>query len=220
MAKASFEYHKQVEQLFKSARDKKYPKNQIIRYQGDSLAEVYLIRKGYVKAYTILDSGDTRTMFLLGPGDIFPIAFSLSLDWEKYTVRYFYQTLTDVEVLVQDALELRDQIQNKPEMANAYLAYMASSNDAIIRQLEAMKNKSATEKVIVLLPYLVEKIGKQTKPGTYKLEIKVSHQEIADLSGVTRETATTLIKKLEGRGIIKQERNTWIVRTDNLPANL
>jgi CRP-like cAMP-binding protein len=220
MANGVSTYHKRVEELFKNARAKKYPKNQIIRYQGDALTEIYLIKKGYVKAYTILDSGDTRTMFLLGPGDIFPIAFSLTMDWENYSVRYFYQSLTDVEVLAQDAGDLKRQIDTKPEMTTIYLAYMAASNEAIMRQLEAMKNKSATEKVVVLLPYLVDKLGKQTKPGVYKLEIKVSHQEIADLSGVTRETATTLIKKLEARGIIKQQRSTWIVHTNNLPASL
>src|SRR5436853_542326 len=123
MANGTLAYQKQIQELFKDGREKRYPKNQIIRYQGDALSEIYLLKKGYVKAYTILDSGDTRTMFLLGPGDIFPISFSLSIDWENYTVRYFYQSMTDAEIMIIEAGDLRRQITTKTEVAKAYLAY-------------------------------------------------------------------------------------------------
>src|SRR6266576_2693084 len=93
-------YIKNIDKLFLHSRVKVYPKNQLIHYQGDPLSNIYLVKKGYIKAYTILDSGDTRTMLLLSEGDIFPLAFSDSLDWDNYTVHYFYQTLMDTEVLV------------------------------------------------------------------------------------------------------------------------
>ena len=72
------EYEKNVEKLFESGRTRTYPKNQLIHYQGDPMSHVYIIKEGHVKAYTILESGDTRTILLLSPGDIFPIAFSTS----------------------------------------------------------------------------------------------------------------------------------------------
>jgi CRP-like cAMP-binding protein len=150
MAEDSSDYIKRIEKLFKDSRSKNYPKNQLIHYQGDPLSQIYFVKKGYIKAYTILDSGDTRTILLLSPGDIFPLSFSASMDWEEYKIRYFYQSLTEV------------------------------------------------------------------KPGVYRLQIKLSHQEIADLSGVTRETTTTLIKELEKNKIIDQSHGNWIINTKNL----
>jgi CRP-like cAMP-binding protein len=209
-------YAKRIDKLFESGRSKFYPKNQLIHYEGDPMTYIYLIKNGYVKAYTILESGDTRTMMLLGAGDIFPLAFSESMDWNSYTIRYFYQSLTDTELIVVPSQTLSQKINHNLELMNAYMTYLAASNEAIMTQLEVMKNKKAIDKVGLLLPYLISKAGKKIKPGVFQLELKLSHQEIADLSGVTRETTTTLIKQLEKQGIIDQSRNKWRINTKKL----
>src|SRR5258708_3316247 len=98
MAHRLTEYQERVERLFSKAATKKYPKNQLVYYAGDDLSSIYFVKEGYVKAYTILDSGDTRTIFLLGPGDIFPIVFSVTMQWDDYKIQYFYQSLTDVSL--------------------------------------------------------------------------------------------------------------------------
>jgi CRP-like cAMP-binding protein len=83
-------------------------------------------------------------------------------------------------------------------------------------QLEVMKNKKAIDKVEMLLPYLISKAGKKIQPDAYELQLRMSHQEIADLSGVTRETTTTLIKELEHKGVIDQSHGRWIIHTKKL----
>jgi CRP-like cAMP-binding protein len=207
---------KHIEQLFKDGRHKSYPKNQLIHYSGDPLTNIYLIQAGYLKAYTILDSGDTRTIMLLGPGDLFPLAFSASMDWNDYHTRYFYQTLSDTELVSLPGTVMRETIDNDHEMMLTYMNYLAASNEAIMNQLEVMKNKKAIDKVAMLLPYLVLKSGKRLKPNVFQLQLKLSHQEIADLSGVTRETTTTLIKELERMDILDQSHGKWIINTKKL----
>ena len=209
-------YSKHVDELFAEARSRVYPKHQLIHYADDPLSHIYLIRSGYLKAYTILESGDTRTILLLGPGDIFPLSFSATMDWDKHTIRYFYQTLCDTEVLVLSSDTLRKRIDSDPEMLETYMVYLSASNQAIMTQLEVMKNKKAIDKVEMLLPYLISKAGKKIKPDIYELQLRMSHQEIADLSGVTRETTTTLIKELEHRGVIDQSRGKWLINTKEL----
>jgi len=185
----------------------------LIYYAGDELSQIYLIKEGYVKAYTILDSGDTRTIFLLGPGDIFPIAFSVTMDLKNYKVKYFYQSLTDVQLQYLGYENFKKLTEANTENMSTYVAYMSASNEAIMKQLEIMKGKKAINKVVMLLPYLVSKFGERIRPDSYRLKIKLSHQEIADLSGVTRETTTTLVKQLERRGILEQLKGRLIVHT-------
>jgi len=218
MAESKSLYEMSAEKLFVGARTKTYPKNQLIHYQGDPMSHVYLIRKGHIKTYTILDSGDTRTMMILSPGDIFPIAFSTTLDWENYHIKYFYQTLNDTTLAVVETPQFRDKIESDPKMMQNYLFYLTASNQAILSQLEVMKNKKAINKVELLLPYLVMKLGDEIAKDTYKLRIRLSHQEVADLSGVTRETTTTLVKQLEKAGIIDQSHSHWIVHLDRSEA--
>ena len=213
MAKQISTYQASIEKLFSRARIKKYPKNQLIYYEGDELTQFYLVKEGYVKAYTILDSGDTRTIFLLGPGDIFPIAFSVSLDWHNYKIKYFYQSLTDVTVRHLSRDTFKEIIEASTESMRVYLAYVSATNEAIMKQLEVMKSKKAINKVVMLLPYFISKFGERIRPNAYRLKIKLSHQEIADLSGVTRETTTTLVKQLEKRGILEQIKGRLIIYT-------
>lgn len=209
-------YTKAIAELFEGSRARKYPKNQLVHYQGDSLSHIYLLKSGYIKAYTILDSGDTRTILFLGPGDIFPLAFSTTMDWDTYAIRYFYQSLVETELLVLPIDVLREHINSNPEMMSAYMNYLAASNEAIMDQLEVMKNKKAIDKVAMLLPALASKAGKRIKPGVYELQLKLSHQEVADLCGVTRETTTTLVKELEKEKIIKQQHGRWLINLNNL----
>ena len=211
MSQVSSSYNNRIEDLFKNGNKRKYPKNQIIAYQGDTLKAIHLIEEGYIKAYTILDSGDTRTMFILGPGDIFPIAFSLTLDWSDYEIRYFYQSLTDVKLTLLEHEQFKKSIDTEPAITQVYMTYMGASNQAIMTQLEVMKNKTAKDKISLLLPYIAQKLGEEIRPNTYKLKLKLSHQEIADLSGITRETTTAILKELEKEGVINQKRDTWLI---------
>lgn len=213
MAEADSNYQREINQLFTDGRPKTYPKNQLIHYQGDPLSRIYLVKSGFVKAYTILESGDTRTILLLAAGDIFPLAFSSTMDWSDYKINYFYQSLSDVELTVLPSETLMAQLRENPAAMNTYMAYLSASNEVIMSQLEVMKNKKAIDKVCMLLPYLISKSGKQIKPDVYELQLKLSHQELADLSGVTRETTTTLIKQLEKLSIINQKHGHWHVNT-------
>ncbi|HEU5004887.1 MAG TPA: Crp/Fnr family transcriptional regulator [Candidatus Saccharimonadales bacterium] len=214
MKKSPYEIN--VEKLFSGARVRKFPKNQIVYYQGDLLTQVYLVKEGHLKAYTILDSGDTRTILLLSPGDIFPLTFSVTLDWEKYRTKHFYQTLTPTTLEALEVSQLKERVDNNPTMMETYLNYLAASNQTVINQLEIMKNKKAIDKIEFLLPYLVMKLADKIGPNTYRLRIRISHQEFADLCGVTRETTTALIKQLERAKILDQSSGHWILHVDKL----
>jgi CRP-like cAMP-binding protein len=211
-------YIKEVDKLFQDGHPKVYPKNQLIHYSGDPLTYIYLVREGYIKAYTILDSGDTRTILILGPGDIFPLSFSESMDWENYQIQYFYQTLSEVKLQALPTEVLKAHVDGDSKMMGTYMAYLAASNEAIMAQLEVMKNKKAIDKVGMLLPYLVSIAGKEIKPGIFQLQLKLSHQELADLSGVTRETTTTLIKQLEKEGVLDQSHSQWQINLKKLES--
>jgi CRP-like cAMP-binding protein len=211
MADTPSAYTKEIARLFADGRPKQYPKNQLIHYQGDPLNQIYLVKSGFIKAYTILESGDTRTILILAAGDIFPLAFASTMDWSDYKIHYFYQSLVETELIVLPSAAMRSHLASDSAAMNTYMTYLSASNEAIMNQLEVMKNKKAIDKVCMLLPYLISKSGKKIRPGVFELQLKLSHQELADLSGVTRETTTTLVKQLEKQGIIDQKHDKWRV---------
>jgi CRP-like cAMP-binding protein len=213
MADRKSAYHSEMAKLFAGSRVRTSPKNQLIQYEGDRLTHVYLIEAGYVKVYTILDSGDMRTLLILGPGDIFPMVLATTDEWDTHEIRNFYQSLTDAKLRVVESSELKHKIDSVPAIKDLYYQYVTYTNRVILNQLEIMKSKKAVNKILSLLPYLINKLGQQIRPNVYQLRIKLSHQEIADLSGVTRETTTSLIKKLEKAGKLKQKKGKLVIKT-------
>src|SRR5258708_22040983 len=103
------------------------------------------------------------------------------MNLQDYKVKYFYQSLIDVQLQHLPLQDFQKLIETSTENMATYVAYMSASNEAIVKQLEIMKSKKAINKVVMLLPYLVSKLGERIRPDAYRLKIKLSHQQIADL---------------------------------------
>lgn len=196
-------YVENIKALFDSSRSKKISKGQIILYQDDLVSEVYFVRSGYVKAYLILESGETRTMFILGRNDLFPLSFSMATSWQDDKIKYFYEAMSDVEACTLSVSELKLKTERDPHATTSLLSYMAQANESVIQLLESTKTKSAADKVVATLKYIAGKLGTENSNGVFKMDIKLSHQEIADICGTTRETVSVAIKSLEAKKLVK-----------------
>src|SRR5687768_6306054 len=87
---------KNLSSFFGEQPARHYRRNQIILHQDDPLTFMYYLKKGYVKAYSILESGDELTVFILGPSDVFPRPSSIDTVKDGYRLRHYYETLSDV----------------------------------------------------------------------------------------------------------------------------
>jgi CRP-like cAMP-binding protein len=47
---AKSNYENNIEVMFRRGREKTFPKNQIVCYQGDPLTSIHLVKKGFLKA--------------------------------------------------------------------------------------------------------------------------------------------------------------------------
>ena len=205
--------------LFRSGH-RAYKKKQIILHQDDVLSFIYSIKTGYVKVYTILSSGNSRTLFLLGPNDIFPSASSLLSSDKGHHLKHYYEALTDITVNYMNYDDFFESLHSDGQAMQLLLNYLNESNAMLTKRLEAAETKSALDRVANILPYLAEKCGRLVDKGTYRLMPALVHQEIADLAGVTRETASVQIKQLETEGAIKQQKGRWLIYIDQLQPHL
>lgn len=61
------------------------------------------------------------------------------------------------------------------------------------------------------MQYLISVCSKETGPDKFTVEFKITHQDIAALAGITRETASIQIKLLEEEGAISQKRGKRLI---------
>ena len=186
--------------LFQVSDLRQRTKGQIIIFQGDQINHFYYIKQGFVRVYVITDEGDERTLLILTGNDIFPLLKDPGSSSNKSI--YFYEAVVDTEIYSIDQQDMIKNIQNSHEASWAMFSYVSKFSSILTARIAQLESKSAEDKVEQLLEYLVGVCGRMIKPNVYKIQLKLTQQDIANLIGHTRETASLTIKKLRRQGVI------------------
>lgn len=188
---------KPLDELFASSPLRRFPRRQIVIYEGDPPDNIYFITEGYVKVYNILGSGAQRIIFIYGPGDVFPLTSYLS---QAGVVRYFYECVSDTQLRVLPAGELEKKIKDDISTGESLIRYTYGINQQFFQRIDTLAAKEAKRKVVSLLLFLVSKTG--TPGDQSQIQIPLTSQDVADMCGLTRETASSQMHKLRNIGVI------------------
>lgn len=199
--------------VFDSAHFREYPKGQILLYQGQKTEDVFQIQKGYVKVYDVSAQGNEKLLMILGPDDIFPLVWTFR---GSESLHYFYETFDDTEVCVVPRSTLIDSIKESHPITLHLLEYFVERTKQLMSRVECIEATSAKHKVAQVMSYLAEAHGKSVAQNGYKVELPVTHQSIADMAGITRETASLQIKELEKAEIIENANSSYLIHTDRI----
>ncbi len=177
-----------------------YGKRQILIHAGEPVSRFHYLEKGYIKVYSISDEGEERVLLILKPGDLFP----LLKDPESpvQATPYFYAAMTEVDFMFIEQREIIEKLQHNLEASWELLRYTGEFSSILTSRLTHLESKKVDDKLSKLFSYLVLVCGKPTKLGVYRLDLKLTHQDLANLIGVTRETVSVAMKHLEREQLI------------------
>jgi CRP-like cAMP-binding protein len=192
-----------MEEIFKGVPERQLHKGQILIYEGDAVRNIYRLLKGYVKVSYIQPNDTRRTIIVYGPGDLFPLVSFLS---GSGITRYFYECMTDVELQVMPQQSFQDKIRGDLELGEKLITYSYTMSLQFAERIEVLSAHSSRHKVASLLSYLAAKTGQERK-GQIRLDIPLTSQSIADMCGLTRETASVQLQQLKEEGVISGRRH-------------
>jgi CRP-like cAMP-binding protein len=187
---------------------RQYPKKRTILFQGEIPRSVLILQRGMVKVYGITSSGDQRTVTLLTAGDIFPMSW---VSDKASVCLYYYEALTDCTVLAvsKEAYNqaLATDIKLRDQVFHNYLSHYVAAT----MHVYALEHSHAQDKLVYILQYLVARFGEKQADGRHKIALRLSHQDIAEMVGITRETTAVELHRLKKKGYIDYQRFTYIV---------
>jgi CRP-like cAMP-binding protein len=192
-----------VEGAFQGVRSKNYPKGQIILYQGDPPLEVFLLTDGIIKVYDIDDQHNEKVLTLLKPWSIIPFAF---FSGSHEATQWYYAALTDCEVYVIDTKVLQDQMNIDTELAQLLMYWFYSQMNQILQRLSSLGKTNTRDKLNAALKYLAAYHAELKRSGWSRVNFPVNHQLLADMTGMTRESAAMIMKNLKDEHLIRQPR--------------
>ncbi|MGH7234594.1 MAG: Crp/Fnr family transcriptional regulator, partial [Candidatus Saccharimonadales bacterium] len=98
-------------------------------------------------------------------------------------------------------------VQAHPFMALLELDTYVKNELGLSMQLNALQHSRANEKLMYTLHYLALTHGKTISGHIREIELHLTHQDFANLTGLTRETAATELNKLKHQGVISYGKN-------------
>lgn len=199
-------------------RQYKIPKGQIIQSTDDRRV-FNLLSKGYVKRYLISNDGTYGVQVLYGPQDIFPITLAFSAvfdrDINESPETYYYEAMSDVELYTIAETDLKDAVTQNPVLYKDLFAIAGERLHSTLHGLENLTLSNSYHRVAHEIVYIAKRFGKDTPEGTM-IEVSLTHQDLADILSLTRETVSTSMAQLRKNKLIVTEKNIIVPNMEKL----
>ena len=196
---------KEIEQLINKLIIKKFKKHETILYEEDTNEFMYIILFGKVKAVRMTEEGKEIILAVHQAGDFFG---EMSLIDGKTTPASVIATEDSLVAIIskKDFYSIL-LVQSKLTISllKIFCNRLRKSWDTI--QLLNFNNASQRTKMILIM--LSDEYGKKSSDGI-TLNIKLTHQDIAEMTGMTRETVTRILDKWQKTGEITVLKNKFI----------
>ncbi|MFO8055943.1 MAG: Crp/Fnr family transcriptional regulator [bacterium] len=172
------------------------PRNPLFQ-QGATAEWAYVIGNGHIKTFSSGPNGRRLLVDFIQPGDLVGEESVLfGGDYEVDAV-----SIGPCRVLALPASALRESIESSPRTGFALGALTASRARAYRERLCLVSTCPVQIRLISVLHHLARRFGQRHRSGTM-LGIKVTHQDLADYIGASRETVSHLLSSLREQGII------------------
>ena len=188
--------------------EKNVSKKEIILHPEDR-DKVYLIKRGQVKLYQLTKDGRRIIIDTLGQGSVFG-----NFGSEDYG-QNFAEATSDTYICIARRDTFFDAVSKKPEVSAKLMTALFDQISQARDYIAAMAGGDVLTKLKFKLGELARKYG-EPRDGKIKITQKFTHEEIADMIGVSRETVTKLLGSLRRRGVIEFEGKNIIFDKEKL----
>jgi CRP/FNR family transcriptional regulator len=170
----------------------KFSKDDVIIQGYEEPEGVYLIKSGFVKAYSISRDGQNNLLLIHKVGEFIPLPWALD---GAHATGMFYEALTDVEILRTGKDHLRSSMGHNSWLSQEILNQAVNIISIYTQRIQTLEYRSARERVIAELIYLTERFGER-RGKEFLINAPITHQEIADSVNLSRETASRALELL------------------------
>ncbi|OGM08526.1 hypothetical protein A2Z67_02230 [Candidatus Woesebacteria bacterium RBG_13_36_22] len=186
-------------------------KNSTIIFSSDEPTGVYYLRKGYIKMNTVTPDGNELTLNIYKPGTFFPMFWAIG----DVPNQYSFQAMTQVTLNKATKSEFIEFLRTNPAVLFDLTKRILRGTDGLITNIRHFLVGNSNHRVASALLMAAKRFGKKTDKGKTIIYLNLTHQDIADLAGMTRETTSLAIGRLSKLKILKQVRRKFVIEDIN-----
>jgi CRP/FNR family transcriptional regulator len=173
----------------------------------------FVVKKGVIGTYSLSEMGDEHPVGFGLRGKFFPLGW---LFGKTYRTQYYYRALSVCEVFVVPKDDLLAFLETSPRAMSEVLSQCVGELVNHEMRINALSQSKASDKVLRTIHYLSLCFGRDLKTNVVEIPIPLTQTEIANLTGLTRETVGAELRQLTEQGIVSVKRRRYIVLTNHL----
>jgi len=184
-----------------------YQKGEFIYFPDDKTTKVYFVETGRVKIGSYSTDGKEIIKAILHTGEVFG---EMGLIGQR-TYNEFSKAMENTKICVMDIHDMRELMRQNKDFSLQITQVIGNKLVRTQRRLESLIFKDARSRIIEFLRDLA--LQKGQKVG-YELVVRqfFTHQDIANLTGTSRQTVTTILNELRADNMIYFDRKKLLVR--------
>jgi CRP-like cAMP-binding protein len=186
-------------QIIASARPKEFTRRQVLFVKGDIVKQVFLLRAGSVKINTLGPCGSEVILGLGVPGDVLGAVGLLSTGRHDTTAQAF----RPCSALTWEAPAFRSLMQRFPILHHNLTQILAGDLAELKERFSEVATQRVAPRVASQLVRLMDKIGRLVDG---EVEVGVSREDLAQMTGTTLFTVSRLFSAWEALGMVTPRR--------------
>ncbi len=176
-----------------------FDRGKTIFFPGDPAERVYFLQKGAVKLSRVYEQGEEITVALLREGSVFGV---LSLMTGQKTDRFYHAVaFTPVELLSVPIDQVEKALKENSQLSMWMLKGLSTRILQTEMMIETLAHRDMGSRLVSFLLILCRDFGVTGSTGV-TIDLKLSHQAIAEAIGSTRVTVTRLLGDLRQDNMI------------------
>lgn len=185
-------------EIVKTINHKEYNKGDVIFTEGNIANTLYFVNEGKIKLYKYTKDGKEQILHVLSEGDFFG-----ELDLIKPSKYGFNaKAIVDSKICTLTKEEMKDIMMRNPEIGIKLLETVGERLAKVENLVQNLATNDVDSRMAYLITDLMEKYGEPTG-NNISIKLPLSREEMANYIGVTRETISRKLKKLEDENLIK-----------------
>ncbi|MEW6720757.1 MAG: Crp/Fnr family transcriptional regulator [Thermodesulfobacteriota bacterium] len=179
--------------------ERKYPKGRVIFERGDSGDALFIVKDGMVKLVSHSGRGTETILHMLPPGAIFG---ELLFSEDRRTFTALAGKDSEVAALPRRALERL--LATVPAFSMNFIRILSRRLAKVEQEYASFGHTWSYHRLARILLRLAGEHGVKA-PGGTEIAVRLTHEELANLIGTTRETVTTQLGRFRRMGMARRD---------------
>jgi CRP/FNR family transcriptional regulator len=204
-----------MEEIDKGTRHAKIRKHTIIQTPEMVRDGLFFVKEGALRLYIVNSEGKQFTVGILGKGSTFGEIDSFSLG----THGVYIETIDDTLLCSMSGEQFEKFLSTRPHIMKRVMRILSDQLNEKNEMLEKLALGTVREKLLFLLLNLSAEFG-VLEDGYHRIDLPLTHQEIGNMIGATRESVTAAINELAKEELIRTGRKTISVHRERVKEQL